>query len=83
MIVPPGAEHLEDGMAALVAADDLTVEHERGRPERAGGIDDGGVSIGPVVPVASEQPHARAVALHLKPKTVVLDFVYPVRPGRR
>ena len=46
------------------------------------GLNDQRVPIAPAIPVASEQPHALALALDDQAIAVMLDFVDPIRPGR-
>ncbi len=46
------------------------------------GLNDQRVPIAPAIPVASEQPHALALALDDQAVAVVFDFVDPVGPRR-
>jgi hypothetical protein len=69
--------------AIIVASHRLTVDQTRHRFERERGADDQWKPAGPVMPVASEQPHARSIAAHQHAKPVMLDFVQPPLPSRR
>ena len=46
------------------------------------GLNNQGISIGPVVAVSGEQAHALALALNYQAIAVVLDFMQPVGPRR-
>src|SRR6476659_5304234 len=47
-----------------------------------GGLDDPGISLGPIVSAARDQPHTIAVALDAQAIAVVFDLVKPVRAVR-
>jgi len=80
-IVALVAQPLEHGEAVLVAGDRLDVDQAGARLEPVHGLDDGGIAVRPVVPVAGEQPHAAAVSAHHEAVAVVLDLVNPVCTG--
>jgi hypothetical protein len=75
-----GREHRN---AIAVADHRLAVDRQRPRLELGRGSRDGRISVGPVEAAACKQPHRVAVAPDLQPVAVVLDFVDPIRPGRR
>jgi hypothetical protein len=43
------------------------------------GFNDPWISLGPVIAVAGNQPHAVAVALKAQAVAVIFDFVWPIR----
>jgi hypothetical protein len=57
----------------------LAVDDELLDPVLERGFHDPWVSPGPVVPVARDQAHTIAVALHAQPVTVIFNLVEPVR----
>lgn len=59
----------------------LAVDHEPLGPVPQGAFDDPRISVAPVIAVASEQPHAVAVALHDQPIAVEFYLVQPVGTG--
>ncbi len=65
--------------------DKLPLRHRSGTsaPDRAGGLDNRRKSISPIVSVAREQTHPRALAAHHEPETIVFDLMHPIGPGRR
>jgi hypothetical protein len=44
-------------------------------------LNDPGISGGPIITIACEQPHAVVVTNDDDPITVILDFMYPVWTG--
>jgi hypothetical protein len=47
--------------------------------KRLGGIDDGRETLSPVMPASSKTTHLDAFTAYHEPKTIVLDFVDPLR----
>jgi hypothetical protein len=59
----------------------LTVEDRCLATEVGSGADDGGIAVGPIMPVAAEHTRLATLKQHLAPITVVLDFVNPALPS--
>ena len=80
----PGARlHLLVLLAGMQAQDHcLAVEHETLLADHAGGFDDPGISAGPVIAVAGEQPHAVAVPLNAEAVAIIFHFMEPIGAGR-
>jgi len=75
------AETFEHCKPVLIAGDGLAVDQAGANPELMHGLDDGGIAVRPVVPVAGEQPDPGGIATHHHAEAIVLDFVDPVRPA--
>jgi hypothetical protein len=82
-LVPPLAEHLENGHAASVATDGLAIDEEGRGPERPRCGHDCREALGPIIAAAGEQPHARGVAADHGPVAIKLDLMKPIGAARR
>src|SRR5262249_41432437 len=81
-VIAPVAQPAKHRQAIIVPSDRLAIDQTRVRLEGIRGGGDQREAPGPVVPVASEQAHARSVAAHQHSEAVVLDLVQPARTGR-
>jgi hypothetical protein len=81
-LVPPLAQDLEHGQAALVAAHSLAVDQAGPHLQVVHGLDDEREAGGPVVASARDQPNADRVAPGHQAIAVVLDLMNPVRARR-
>ena len=66
------AQPVEHRQAIIVASDGLAIYQARDSPERERSARDQWDAPGPVMPVASEKPHARRIAAHHHPEAVCL-----------
>lgn len=75
------------GVQALIRSavhtehDSLAIDHELLFPIPQRGLDDPRISLGPIVAVLGDQPHAIAVTANDQAKPIVLYFVDPVGAG--
>jgi hypothetical protein len=83
MIAATAPQSLEIGQPVIPANNGFTIDQERLRPDRAGCLHDGGKPIGPIMPAAREQAHARASTAHHEPEAIVFNLMYPLGAGRR
>ena len=76
-------EPLEAGPSALVLRDDLAVQHESIRRQRAKSGRDLRIPPGDVLAAPPDEDHTIALSLREHPHAVVLDLEAPVRTGGR
>src|SRR5262249_39151853 len=79
----PIPETIKRRQPVVTTGDCLPVNQEGTHPQRAGSLGDQRVPVGPVVPVAGEQPDAGDVAPDHHAESVVLDLVNPAGAGWR
>src|SRR5262249_8692030 len=82
-VIAPVAQPVKYRQAVVVASYGLAIDQARRSLERERGAHDQREASGPVVPVASEKPHALSVAAHQHPEAIEFDLVQPVRPCGR
>ena len=82
MIVLARVQRVEIGNAVDAEHHRLAIDDELLDPVLQRRFHDPRIAIGPVVPVARDQAHTIAVALHAQPVTVVFDLVEPIRGMR-
>jgi hypothetical protein len=81
-VVGPSLQSLEIGDAGVIADHHFTVDGGV-LGERVCGSDDQRVALAPVVTTPSKQTDAAIAPADDQPEAVVLDFVNPLRAGRR
>ena len=80
-VVLAQVQRLEVGNAVNPEHYGLAINDQMVLPDLARGLDDPGVSIGPIVATARDQPHGIARALEAQAKPVIFDFMDPVLAG--
>jgi hypothetical protein len=70
---------VEVGKTVDAQNDCLAIDHELLHPGFQRGLDNPGITLGPIVAVAGDQPDTVAVAFDAQPVAVILDFVDPIR----
>src|SRR6266849_1994382 len=81
VVMLPRVQSVEIGDAVNAEQNRLAIEDERGLPVSQCRLNDQRIAGGPIVAVAGEQPHARAVAVDDQAVAVVFYFMEPFRPG--
>ena len=79
-LAPQPLEHREP---VLIAGDRLAIDQARADLEPVNGLDDERIARCPIVSVPRQQAYANGIPARHEPVAVVLDFVNPVRAGRR
>jgi hypothetical protein len=76
-------QRIEHCDAIRIADHRLAIQGERLRQHLRGRGCDRRITLGPVIAIACEQSHRRAVAADDQPVAVVLDLMHPAQPYRR
>ena len=78
-----GLQQGEARDARGILDDDLAIEQRGTQPQRFQRRGDVGKPLGPIESFAREEPYVVAIDAGLRPVTVVLDLVHPLRAARR